>query len=379
MYSITNYGQMIADTARTDAYVAALSQQVKPGSVVVDIGTGTGIFALIACQLGARQVYAIEPSDAIQVAREIAAHNGYQGRIHFHQALSTAVELPEPADVIVSDLRGVLPLFGDHIAAIADARRRFLAPGGQLIPCQDRIWVALVEDSSLYARHDGPWPNRPYGIDMTPGRSRTINTSSKGKVAAEQLVGEPQLWATLDYTTISEPNWSNTLSWTLEQPRTGHGLLVWFDATLGPGIGYSNSPLAADLVYGRSFFPWQQEVALASGDRVAVTLQASLVGEDYLWRWETEITSGDRLLKAQFRQSTFFGQPLSMTALSKRSEVYQPQLTEVGQIDAWLLVQMGQPQTLKAIAEKLHQQFPQRFPSYKKAFNYVADLSQRYG
>jgi protein arginine N-methyltransferase 1 len=87
MYSIADYGAMIADHGRMDAFVRALGRAVKPGAVVVDIGTGTGIFALLACRFGARRVYAIEPSDAIQVAREIAAANGCADRIEFIQAM----------------------------------------------------------------------------------------------------------------------------------------------------------------------------------------------------------------------------------------------------------------------------------------------------
>ena len=90
---------MIADHVRMAAYEQALRRTVRPDSVVVDIGTGTGIFSLLACQFGARKVYAIEPDSAIEVAREIAAANGYQDRITFIQDLSTAVTLPEGADV----------------------------------------------------------------------------------------------------------------------------------------------------------------------------------------------------------------------------------------------------------------------------------------
>src|SRR5204862_7848061 len=103
IFTVAAYGQMISDAVRMDSYARALRHAVKPGAVVVDIGTGTGIFALLACRLGARRVYAIEPGDAIQVAREIAAANGCGDRIEFIQALSTDATLPERADVIVSD------------------------------------------------------------------------------------------------------------------------------------------------------------------------------------------------------------------------------------------------------------------------------------
>src|SRR5688500_7191336 len=126
MYSIAEYGAMIADTARMDAFTRALRRVITPESVVVDIGTGTGILALLACQLGARRVYAIEPNEAIHVARAAAAANGYADRIEFLQALSTAVTLPEQVHLIVSDIGGLLPWLQHHLTTIVDARTRFL-------------------------------------------------------------------------------------------------------------------------------------------------------------------------------------------------------------------------------------------------------------
>ena len=49
MYSIMGFGAMIEDKGRMNAYVSALKATVKNGDVVVDIGTGTGIAALLAC------------------------------------------------------------------------------------------------------------------------------------------------------------------------------------------------------------------------------------------------------------------------------------------------------------------------------------------
>jgi len=109
MYSVYFYGQMLADTPRLRAYVEALKRSVKPGAVVVDLGCGPGFFALLACQLGARRVYAIEPDDVIQVAREAAVANSCAERIEFLQDFSTEITTSEPADIIVSDLRSVLP------------------------------------------------------------------------------------------------------------------------------------------------------------------------------------------------------------------------------------------------------------------------------
>ena len=101
MYSIRDYGVMINDSARMDAYIRSLKCIITPESVVLDIGTGPGIFALIACQLGARRVYAIEPMDVIELAKELAEINGFSERITFIQDKSVNVDLPEKVDVIV--------------------------------------------------------------------------------------------------------------------------------------------------------------------------------------------------------------------------------------------------------------------------------------
>ncbi len=108
-YTIASYGSMIADDIRMNAYVRALEQTVWPGSVVLELGTGTGMMALVASRLGAAQVIAVEVDDVIEVARQTASANGMADRITFVQAKSTELSLPQPADVLVSDLRGVLP------------------------------------------------------------------------------------------------------------------------------------------------------------------------------------------------------------------------------------------------------------------------------
>ncbi|RMF10744.1 MAG: methyltransferase domain-containing protein, partial [Alphaproteobacteria bacterium] len=152
MYSIASYGKMLADRVRVDAYAAALEAVVRPGCVVLELGTGPGFFALLAARLGAGKIYAIEPDDVILTARAVAEHNGLAERIELIQARSSEVDLPEPADVMVSDLRGVLPLFDDHLPSIAYARERHLKPDGILIPQRDDLRAAIVEAPDLYRR-----------------------------------------------------------------------------------------------------------------------------------------------------------------------------------------------------------------------------------
>ncbi|MCG3160725.1 MAG: Ribosomal protein L11 methyltransferase [Acidobacteria bacterium] len=381
-YSISDYGAMIADQARMTSYVEALRRSVKPGDVVVDLGAGTGIFALLACRFGARRVYAIEPNDAIHVAREIAAANGYADRIEFIQKLSTEVTLPEQADVIISDIRGLLPFLGHHIPAIVDARARMLKPGGTLIPQRDDVWVTVVEAEETYGEYFNHW--RKYEFDMMAAERIVTNTTgwSIKDVTPEILFAGPQLWATLDYSTISDPNAFGEMSFTVTRDGMAHGLLIWFDATLAEGLRFSNAPGVENptKVYGRSFFPWSHPVELQEGDQVNVRLEARLVSDDYIYRWETTIKSKQepQRIKAHFNQSTFYGAPLSLASLRKQSDAYIPELNPEGLIDHYILSQMTSQTPLGEIAEQLIERFPGKFARRQDALTRVGELAVKY-
>jgi 16S rRNA G966 N2-methylase RsmD len=60
--------RMVADRPRTDAFAAAIREVVRPTDVVLDVGTGTGILAMLAARAGARKVYAVDQSDIADAA-----------------------------------------------------------------------------------------------------------------------------------------------------------------------------------------------------------------------------------------------------------------------------------------------------------------------
>lgn len=377
-YPVIGYGEMITDRPRMVPYVEALRRAVRPGCVVLDIGAGTGIFSLLACQLGAGEVHAVEPDAAIEVARQMAAANGCADRIRFHPALSTEITLPRPADVIVSDLRGVLPLLQRHIPSIADARRRLLTPGGVLIPRRDRLWAALVEDARLYRPHAEPWLANDYGLDLRAGHRLVVNTWRKVNAAADQLLVTPQAWATLDYRSIESPNVAGALSWPAERRGTAHGVLVWFDAELAEGIGFSNAPGQPELIYGQAYFPLREPLPLEEGDLVEVSLRADLIDDDYVWGWSTRVSDATGAQKAAYRQSTFHGAPLSPAKLRRREAGFMPQPTPEFEIDRVAFSLMDGRTPLGEIAAALQARFPQRFTRLQDALTRAADLAERY-
>jgi len=380
MYSILDFGNMIADQGRMEPYIKALRESVNHESIVLDIGTGTGIFALLACHYGAYKVYAIEPNDTIQVAKDLAEANGYSDRIEFIQDISTRVELPERVNVIISDLRGRLPLFRHNIPSIIDARRRFLAEDGVMIPAQDTLFAALVESHSLFQKHYSPWINDELGIDLKPVVHKVMNTSWGRKISDEHMLTEPQPWATINYNTVEVPEISGELKWVVQCDGTAHGIRVWFDAEIAPGLGFSNAPDQSEHVYGNEFFPWLEPVSIKSGDGVSVSFQANLVDEDYIWRWKSRVyeQNDPDKVKASFNQSSFDAVPLSLEKLRKTETSFKPILNDKGLVDLQIIKLMEQSFSLEEVAQQIANKFPEKYKDMQQALTYVCELFVKY-
>ncbi|HEY2011919.1 MAG TPA: 50S ribosomal protein L11 methyltransferase [Bryobacteraceae bacterium] len=376
MYSIRSYVAMMHDTRRIAAYRRALERVVTPDSVVVDIGTGLGVFAFLACQAGARKVYAIDPSDVVAVARELAASNGFSGRIEFIEDYSTKVTLPELADVVVSELAGVVPQFRRHIPIIVDARKRLLKPHAAFIPRSDTMWAAVVSDADVYAKNVPP-ADPGFGLNIRLACHMAANACGNRCFSEAQLLSTPVQLAVIDYAGVEDPNLRTQVEWNVVRPGNGHGISIWFDRTLADGVYYSTAPGEVEMIYGALFLPWPEPVELAQNDTVQLDLRADLQDDDYVWSWNTKVSSGSRVKRA-FRQSEFLSHPHSPSRMQKQSADHVPTLNHEGELDRLVLQLMDGRNAIQDIAQVLAQKFPARFQSAGQAIGYVADLSRKY-
>jgi protein arginine N-methyltransferase 1 len=376
-YSLLSYGEMVACEPRMSTYADALRKAVTPGCTVIDIGAGPGIFSLLACQYGAGTVVAIEPDSSAELIREFAKDNGYAERITVFRGLSTDFNALSKADVIISDIRGCLPLFESHIATIVDARERLLAPDGILIPARDHLRIALVEAPADYPAYEAPWHRNSFGLDLSKGRRYADNSSKKVNLTADRLLSEPADLATLDYYTIEQADLTAGLEIKVERRGTARGLLVWFDAELAPGIGYSNSPDAPPQIYGQTFLPLDGHIEVLAGDRAAVTFTANLIDGSYVWGWSGEILRDQKPILG-FRHSTFRSRILSPQSLEPRASTFIPPQSSVHAIDRVCLTLIDGKRSLSDMAAELSTQFPDTFSNKTEALNYVANLTARY-
>lgn len=208
-----------------------------------------------------------------------------------------------------------------------------------------------------------------------------MNAWRRCTLPASSLLVEPRVWAVLDYLALQGPNASGDVTWMIERAGEAHGLCRWFDCDLAPGCRLSNSPLSGEShVFGQGFFQWPQPCTLEPGDQVHVTMRADLVGEDYIWSWDTDVRGADGHgpAKAEFRQSQFLSAPLSAEWLRRSSGSFVPSANREAVIDTMILALFSEGISLETIARRLSDRFPERFSHWRKALTRVGHLSMRY-
>jgi protein arginine N-methyltransferase 1 len=310
MYRLIDYGSMLRDRRRIDAYRRALAASIVPSTVVLELGAGVGTFGILACKLGAARVYAVDSADVIMVAEEIARANGVADRMHFIQARASDVELPERADLIVSDLGGALPLFEEHIPAVIHAREHLLKPGGALVPQRDRLFCAPLSSRELYASILAPWTSVD-DVDFTAAETMALHTPHALPVEPQHLAAEPRCWAELDYATIDSPHVRGAVAWQMTAPHVIHGVALWFESTLHGDVVYSSGPWSSGSVHATMVLPLLEPLEIGAGETFRFTLEATLVAGRYVTTWQ----AGEGA-----RQSSFLAEPRSGESLAARAE-----------------------------------------------------------
>jgi len=377
VYPLRQFGAMIDDRVRMDAYLGALEAAITPGATVLDIGTGPGTTAMLCVRLGAGHVYALDPDPSIRLGRLAVERNGMGDKITVIEGVSQDFHPPEPVDVVVSDLRDRLPMNGAHIPSIIDARVRLLTPGGAQIPFRDTLYAAPVSHPDAYDRVVGAWQSDRYDLDMTDVIDKVVNSHAMYRASPEHLAAPGQAWATMDYHTITDPNVGGELAWTIDHDTTVHGLEVWFDAEIGYGFSFSNAPGAEKLVYGTEFFPFARPLAVVAGDELVCRIDANHLKGVYVWRWRTRHSRRGEVI-ASFGQSDLKGyldDPRS--TLLRQLPDHVPDLSEQAKATHLVLDAFVQGASVAEATESL---IAAAIGAYRgeRALDFVGGISSRY-
>ncbi len=289
---LSEHEEMLSDTVRVGAYHRGIHRNVQPGDVVLDVGTGTGLLAFMASRAGAGTVYAVEHSDFIEVAREIARLNGFTN-IEFVQANSREFTPPEPVDVIVHEQMGD-ELFNENmIQNLLELRKRVLRPGGRILPAKFRLYAEPVTmTESMRVRRF--WNiTLPDDIDLAgmersavaarfeSGRNETF-WARPGAIQA--TIGPPQPLLEFDLHTLESLDALST-DFLVERTATVDaivdGVCVWFEAQFDDETMLSTSPLEPLTSWGNRMFRIDREIR--AGEQLRLNIRMGKLIEPSTW------------------------------------------------------------------------------------------------
>ena len=278
------HNRMLGDRIRTEAFARALSTTVREGDVVADVGCGTGILSLLACRAGASHVYAIDRSETIAQAREIAEANGFSDRITFLSEDANTVELPQKVDGIVSEWLGNGGLEEGMLDPVLSVRDRWLKPGGWMIPKSVTLFAAPVECERAYKWVDY-FTNDVYGFDYRPMRRRAANQPYVENFSKAELLAPPIALTTMHIANISSPEMDCKASFKISRDADLHGMAGWFTSEIGSGVPMSTAPGEPRTHWYHVFYPMEQAMLVAKGETIQSHLATQTTRDGIFWRW----------------------------------------------------------------------------------------------
>jgi SAM-dependent methyltransferase len=279
---------MLLDKIRCDTYREAIRRTVKPGDVVVDLGAGTGLLSFFALQAGARHVYAIEMTRIADVAAELIEANGFRDRITLVRQTSSRARLPERCDVLVTETLSAFCFDTENtIEFVADARERFLKPGGRLIPESADTFLLPISSQAFGL---GRLPPRFYDLDYRPFIKRTsaeyryLRASGKPFLA----LSDPALCYHVDFRKDSKNPGKSFVPFRIIADGRLDGFLGWFEARLCEGVTLSNSPYLPLTSWWQLYLPVAEQPQYRAGQTMLLCMDPNIVDGEAEWKYAVQ-------------------------------------------------------------------------------------------
>lgn len=369
---IDEHRSYLADEVRLGAFARAIAATVRPGDVVIDLGSGTGILGLLATRAGAARVYAVEETALGGLAREIAAANGVADRVRVVRGWSTWVTLPELADVVISDQIGHFGIEAGMFEYFADARRRLLKPDGRFVPRALSWRCAPVECVPLREAIDF-WRHRREGFDLSPVVPPAEGSGFPTVLSRETLLATPATLASAAVDALPESGVvSGSADFQIDREGTLDGVGGWFVAELAPGITFTNGPDVDERINRRQVALPITPVAVRAGDRVQVRIRFRPL--TVIVDWQVVVTAADGSERARVRRSTFQGMLIAPEDVLSRAPSARPTLSTRGDARRVALNLCDGSRTVEQIEGELRRAYPEMLPSDAEASAFLSEV-----
>jgi SAM-dependent methyltransferase len=262
--------QCLVDLRRTNAFRVALRATVRPGDVVVDAGSGSGILAFLAAEAGASTVFAVEMDEVLAdcLSRSVAA-NHLTGIVRVLHGDVSSAPLPQDVDVFVCEMldTGLL----DETQALVTNRLRgrgVITDRTRLIPYRYETYAEFGGADLEYYGYRvlmpaHRWPHcddeeagwlpvafRPYGprtlayaadfrsfVFTTVSKSLTFVASDHGEINAVRISGCAHLTPRTRLQATNAFNGDKVVPIDPFRVRRGQLVHARIDCELGAGLG----------------------------------------------------------------------------------------------------------------------------------------------
>jgi len=267
---------MINDEERNIAYERALKRAVTPDSLVFEIGTGSGIVAMMAARAGAKQVVTCEAVPILaQVALETVARNGYRDKIKVVSKRSTQVkvgeDLPEKADIFVSELINIGMLAPNMLPIIQHARANLVKPEGKIIPAAAVVFGALLQCDHMAkinpVRMIDGFDMGAFDIFRSPGYAQLDLAADPHRMLSERFH-----CLDFDFRVAMKEADLRPLAVTATETGICHGVAFWFDLVMDEETVYRSESRSRTNHWKQAvqFFP--EPVKVKPGDRLDIAV-----------------------------------------------------------------------------------------------------------
>lgn len=252
---------MLADGVRNRVIFKALTNLVDSGTSVLDVGAGTGIWAILAAKLGAKRVVAIESEEClIPMIRSIAIENGVGDKIEIIHGRAENVKLRERFDVVISELFGGDGLGLATVGAMIDVRDRFLANSGAFLPNKLAMFAVPANVRSPKLGDLGETAlNMNTFVSLRSNFPRTLPIAERGSFAE---LSKPAQLAEVDFRAVkvAEPQRILSAEWDLERLDNANAVIVFNRSTFGPRLVLDGRRSRTWGVYRFDFQPYSKRV-----------------------------------------------------------------------------------------------------------------------
>ena len=360
----------LSDTVRLEQFRRAIARAIKPGDVVVDVGCGFAVLGLMCLEAGAARVYGIDRTDAIDVAREAARRAGFGDRYHCIREHSFRAELPELADVIICDHVGYFGFDYGVIAIMGDARRRFLKPGGKVIPGRITLQLAGIASQDCRRKAEA-WSAADMPAEYHWLREYGINSKHTHTYPEAALLTRQADLGAIDLTAENPDHMRYDVDLVATADGALDGFGGWFDCEIVPGVHMTNSPVAAIRIErDQVFLAFEFPLDVMAGDTIKASINLRHDVGTIAWTAQNTRTGERR------KQTTWASQILSEADLAPRID-RSTQLSRVGQARNLVLSYVDGRRTRNEIEHDILRDHPGLLPSKAEIRSFVkAELAR---